>query len=146
MAGRRWQQMPVKGFIKIWQPHQVPSFQVPFLTFTSLARRHWVVEASLTAMESQIPKQRCLWDNGERYMHLFCWNCPKTPGTLREDMEFGQRQTLEKENSSGHWREHVGFYRTGDRRESGRRAHRAKWGAHSQTDILLKQRLVLRQT
>lgn len=34
-------------------------------------------------MESQIPEQRCLWDNGEGCMHIFCRNCPKTPGALR---------------------------------------------------------------
>lgn len=105
MAGRRWQQMPAKGFIKIQQPQQVLSFQVPFLMFTSLVRRHWTVEPSLTAMESWIPNQRCLWDNGEGCMHIFCRNCPKTLGTLREDMEFGQRQTLKKKkHSSDHWR------------------------------------------
>jgi len=42
-------------------------------------------------MESQIPKQRCLWDKGEGCMHSFCRNGPKTPGALREDMEFGAK-------------------------------------------------------
>lgn len=95
--------------------------------FTSLVRRHWTVEPSLTAMESWIPNQRCLWDNGEGCMHIFCRNCPKTLGTLREDMEFGQRQTLKKKNTvqiTGE--EHVGFYRTGDRSEDGRSTRRAK--------------------